>query len=298
MTMPPVTRLLPDITFGLGEGPVWDDRAGILYWVDIKAPALHALDPVTNAHRSWDWPEVISCCGLAESGEVIVAGRTGLWVFDPASGARVLAYPIPAMGPEMRTNDGKVGPDGAFWVSTMHDVSDRGPVGVVLRIAPDGTITTMLDGLTTANGMEWGRDGRSFYLADTRALWIDCWDYDPATLGLSNRRRFVTFAGDEGKPDGGAIDSAGVYWGAGIYAGQIHSFSADGKRLQSVTIPAKMVTMPCFGGADMKTVFVTSLSPGAQGVQADGGLFSFAVDVAGPPPRRMTLPARLRLMGR
>ncbi|MEP2683871.1 MAG: SMP-30/gluconolactonase/LRE family protein [Sulfitobacter sp.] len=290
----PVTRLLPDLTFGLGEGPAWDDRAGLLYWVDIKAPALHQLDPQTGAHAVWHWPEVISCCGLAESGEVIVSGRSGLWVFDPQSEARDLAYPIPAMAPDMRTNDGKVGPDGAFWVSTMQDTSDRGPVGVVLRITGDGQVTTMLEGLTTANGMEWSRDGDRFYLADTRALWIDCWEYDPVTVTLSNRRRFVTYEEDDGKPDGGAMDAHGAYWSAGIYAGRIHRFSAEGERLGSVSIPAEMVTMPCFGGADMKTLFVTSLSRGADSVAGDGGLYSLQVDVPGPLPRRMDIGGRHR----
>lgn len=286
VNMPPVTRLVPHLSFGLGESPVWDDRTHQLYWVDIKAPALHRLDPQSGAHTCWDWPEVISCCGLTDSGAVIVGGRSGLWVFDPDSAVRRLAYPVGALADDVRTNDGKVGPDGAFWISTMQDRSDRGPVGVVMRIAPDGTVRTLLDGLTTANGMEWSADGRTFYLADTRALWIDCWDYDPQTVTLSNRRRFVTFGADEGKPDGGATDATGAYWSAGIYAGLVHRFSAQGARLGSVVLPTKMTTMPCFGGVDMKTLFVTSLTPDGSDVLADGGLYSLTVDSAGPAPRR------------
>jgi sugar lactone lactonase YvrE len=152
----------------------------------------------------------------------------------------------------------------------------------------------MLEGLTTANGMEWSRDGDRFYLADTRALWIDCWEYDPVTVTLSNRRRFVTYEEDDGKPDGGAMDAHGAYWSAGIYAGRIHRFSAEGERLGSVSIPAEMVTMPCFGGADMKTLFVTSLSRGADSVAGDGGLYSLQVDVPGPLPRRMDIGGRRR----
>jgi sugar lactone lactonase YvrE len=39
--------------------------------------------------------------------------------------------------------------------------------------------------------------------------------------------------------------------------------------------------MPCFGGADMKTLYVTSLAKTVDGVAHPGRLFSFQVDVAG-----------------
>ncbi len=280
-------RLLPDVTCALGEGPAWDDREGVLYWVDIKAPALHSLKPVTGDHKMWRWPEVISCCGLSEAGRVIVGGRSGLWVFDPKSGARSLARPIPALAEDCRTNDGKIGPDGAFWISTMQDRDDRAPVGVIMRIAPDGTVQTMLEGFTTANGLEWSPDGRTFYAADTRTLWVDCWDYDPDEIRLSNRRRFVKL--EQGKPDGAAVDREGRYWVAGIYSGSVHCYAPDGQLLKSVDIPAEMVTMPCFGGTDMKKMFVTSLSRGSSGLPEDGGLFAVSVDVAGMAPRRMAI---------
>lgn len=287
--MPTVTRLLPDISFGLGESPVWDERTQKLFWIDIQAPALHRLDPQTGTHDQWDWPEVISCCGLADNGAMIVSGRSGLWVFDPDTGIRDLAYPIPPLADDMRTNDGKVGPDGAFWISTMQDRADRGPAGVVMRIDGTGDVRTMLEGFTTANGMEWSPDGRTFYMSDTRALWVDRWDYDPQTVTLSDRRRFVTFEPGEGKPDGAAIDTTGAYWCAGIYAGRLTRFSPQGARLATHQLPTKMTTMPCFGGADMKTLFVTSLAPGKNADSADGGLYSIAGDIAGPAPRRFAL---------
>ena len=168
--------------------------------------------------------KLYSAAAWLKLGEVIVGGRSELWGFDPQTGAHRLAYPIPALADDMRTNDGKVGPDGAFWISTIQDRSDRGPIDVLMRIAPDGKITTMLEGITTPNGIEWSRDGCRFYLADTRALWIDCWDYDPQAVTLENRQQFVTFGTDEGKPDAGATDAQGGYWSAGIYAGLIHRF--------------------------------------------------------------------------
>lgn len=287
--MPTVTRLLPDLTFDLGESPVWDVHSRQLYWVDIKAPALHRLHPETGAHTRWDWPEVISCCGLGDTGEVVVGGRSGLWILDPETGARTLAYPIAALADDMRTNDGKVGPDGAFWISTIQDRSDRQPIGVLMRISADGDVRTMLEGFTTPNGIEWSLDGRTLYIADTRALWIDCWDYDPETVTLTNRRRFTTYTEGEGKPDGSAVDTDGAYWSAGIYAGMLHRIGPQGERLASIRLPTTMTTMPCFGGADMKTLFITSLIPGDSKTAADGGLYSIDTDIAGCPANRFAL---------
>lgn len=284
-----ITHHLADLRFGLGEGPIWDDAQNVLFWVDIKAPALHRYDPVSKAHNEWQWPEVISCCGLTQSGGLVVGGRSGLWMFDPATGAKSLAFPIPELPADLRTNDGKVGPDGAFWISTMQDINDRGPVGVLMRIACDGDVRVMETGLTTANGLEWSVDGRTLYMADTRTLGIDCYDYNPETISLTNRRRFITLGEGQGKPDGAATDVDGNYLIAGIYAGAVHSYTPAGKHLQTVTIPAEMVTMPCFGGADLKTVFVTSLMRPKDGVAGDGGLFSYQSDTAGPKPRRMSL---------
>jgi sugar lactone lactonase YvrE len=280
-------RLLADQTFALGESPVWDDRAQVLYWVDIKAATLHRLDPLEGTHDHWVWPEIISCCGLTETGQILVGGRSGLWVLDPATRRRELAFPIPKLPDDMRTNDGKVGPDGAFWISTMQDREDRGPLGEVMRIDRAGNVRVMVTELTTPNGMEWAPNGRIFHLADTRELWVDHWDCDPISGALENRRRFLTLT--EGKPDGAAMDVEGGYWIAGIYSGKIHTFSATGRQLRSVAVPADMVTMPCFGGADMKTVFVTSLTRNPGGNAADGGLFAVNVDVPGLQPRRMTL---------
>jgi len=36
-------RLLKDVRCGIGESPVWDDRRQILFFIDIKAPAIHAI---------------------------------------------------------------------------------------------------------------------------------------------------------------------------------------------------------------------------------------------------------------
>ena len=37
----------------LGEGPLWDEREGRLYWVDIKAPAVHRYSGCRKELTDW-----------------------------------------------------------------------------------------------------------------------------------------------------------------------------------------------------------------------------------------------------
>jgi sugar lactone lactonase YvrE len=156
-------RLLPERTFGLGEGPIWDDPSDPLYWVNIKALAQHWLEQYT-AHTYCIWPEIISCFGLAQSGGVIVSGRSGVWTFTFLGGTRTLTHPIPILAQNIRADDGKLGPDGALWILTTPDRSNCSPIIVLVRIASDGDVRILLEGPTTPNSFEWSLDGETFCL--------------------------------------------------------------------------------------------------------------------------------------
>jgi sugar lactone lactonase YvrE len=88
---------------------------------------------------------------------------------------------------------------------------------------------------------------------------------------------------DWGRPDGAAVDEQGCYWSCGVSAGRINRFSPDGELLGWVVMPVTHPTMPCFGGPDGRSLYVTSLSEGLDGQPGAGALFVVDVDVAGPP---------------
>ena len=70
--------------------------------------------------------------------------------------------------------------------------------------------------------------------------------------------------------------------------GRVLRLSPEGRELQAVPVPARCPTMPCFGGADLKTIFVTSASAGRPAEELQrypdtGCVFAFEVEVAGLP---------------
>lgn len=285
--------------FVLGESPAWDAKANRLWWVDIDAMALHRLDFDVSAdatltprsYRSVAFPQKVCAVGLTRSGRLLLALADGIYFFSPDSGAlALLAKPEPDK-PDHRLNDGKVGPDGAFWVGSMEETPERAPVGSLYRVSADGRCRRISTGYRVSNGLAWSADGRAMFHADSRGPTIDRWDFDPSTGIVGSRNAIRTLSEELGRPDGGACDRAGGYWSAGISAACLNRFDFDGKLIQRIDLPAPRPTMPCFAGPDLQTMFVTTARQGLDaaalvGSPDAGRLLMLRVTVPGVPVHR------------
>ena len=266
--------------FGVGESPVWDAERQRLLWCDIPAGMIHALNIGNGQRQHWSFDEPVPSFGLAQRGRLVVALRNDVVLFDPETGARELVARVDHAKPEMRLNDGKVGPDGAFWVGSM---DAAGNAAKLYRVGPDGSVQVIAEDIAISNGLAWNAAGARLYHSDSRGgIWLDCWDFDAATGAVGNRRRLRDQDEANGRPDGGACDLDGTYWSAGPSAGRINRFSADGTLLGHVDVPLSHPTMPCFGGTDMRTVFVTSLDSKGNDTGRDG-IVSFRTKTPGVP---------------
>jgi sugar lactone lactonase YvrE len=193
--------------------------------------------------------------------------------------------------PGTRFNDGKVSPDGRFFAGTMDEEMLARPIGGLFRLDPDGTVHHLVDGLIVSNGLAWGPDGRTMLHSDSKGQVIWAYDYDPTDGSIANRRVLARPTQEIGRPDGAATDVEGCYWSSGISAGVLNRWAPDGRLDRVIPLPCSNPTMPCFGGPDLKTIFVTSLR---HDVPADvlaakpmsGGIFAVQVDVAGVPVAR------------
>jgi sugar lactone lactonase YvrE len=119
MIEPTVRQILPG-TDMVGESIVWDLERGCMFWVDIVGRAIRRFDPVSGHEQRWEAPELPTSIGLRTDGGAIVGltRRVALWDFGETF--ETLAIPEPDL-PDNRLNEGKVAPDGSFWVGTMQN---------------------------------------------------------------------------------------------------------------------------------------------------------------------------------
>ena len=197
----------------LGECPVWSVEEQALYWVDIRAPALHRLDPDTGATRSWPMPSRIGSFALRESGGAVVALEDGFHLLDLGTGELEFVTG-PEHVPGTRFNDGKVSPDGRFFAGTMDEERLSRPIAALYRLDPDLSMHRVVRDLIVSNGLAWSPDGATMFHSDSKGPVV--WAYDYADGAVSGRRVVARPTEGIGRPDGAATDAAGHYWRARI----------------------------------------------------------------------------------
>jgi sugar lactone lactonase YvrE len=276
----------------VGECPLWHHGEAKLYWVDIDGFAVHRLDPASGAHAAWRMESEPSALAIHAGHGLLVALRSGLVHLDTDDGSVVPIAAAPYDTSTARFNDGRVDPAGRFWVGTRFEKAGQ---GAAMFCLDQGQVRTQwTGGMTNSNGLGFSPDGRTMYHADTTAHRIDRYDFDAATGIASNRQVFQQFPSDKaaadygGRPDGATVDSEGNYWCAMFEGGRLLCFAPTGGLLREVKLPVRCPTMVAFGGADLKTLYITSASHNRSPEERaqyplTGCVLSLRADVAGLP---------------
>ncbi len=94
---------------------------------------------------------------------------------------------------------------------------------------------------------------------------------------------------DEGlNPDGAVVDSEGCLWNAQWGASRVARYAPDGRLLSTIEFPARQVSCPAFGDADLKTLFATTATEGMDSPgEGDGLTFSVETRIAGQAEHRV-----------
>ena len=283
-------ELVLDSGLELGEGPIWDDERQHLLFVDIMQGDVHAFDPATSGHRVVNIGRPVGAVALTTRGDWVLAAGRGFYRADPVTGRSELIVEVEPETMGTRMNDGFVDPSGRFWAGTMSLERQR-ERGALYRLDPGGAARRILWPVTTSNGIDWSPDGRLMYYADTGTKRIDVFDFD-AEAGLPRERRpFVDFAGEKGRPDGLIVDADGAIWVALWEGGAVRRYSPAGRLDRVIEVPAALTTKCAFGGPALADLYVTTASRGmddaARRAQPHaGGLFRLRGAGRGQMPRR------------
>jgi sugar lactone lactonase YvrE len=280
----------------VGESAVYDDQRGALLWVDIAGKRIHRVLLGEKRHEIWPAPDFPTSIGLRADRGAILGLRDRVVLWDYGGDFRTFAVIEPDL-PDNRLNEGRVGPDGAFWIGTMENNlhTDGSPKamsrssGAIYRVDQDGYVSQLTPrefGIT--NTMAWTTDGR-FLTADTKLNEI--YAYDLCAGVLSNKRVFGPPL-DRGAPDGSCLDVMGRLWNCRVAGGAcIACIRPDGALDQFVDTPCTWPTSCAFGGPDFATLYVTSarLTMTAEHIGAhpeEGALFALEVGVRGRAEHR------------
>lgn len=284
-----VDPLLP-LQAELGEAPLWDPATGTLWCIDIIRCRLIAYDWEAETTTEWPMPALGGGLALTAAGRLLVATQTGLFFFDRTTGDyEFFVHPEPGV-PVNRLNEGKVDPQGRFWIGSICTL-DRRPTGSLYRVDRDGGTQRVLRDIAVPNCLVWTADRTRVLFADSAKKTIWSFAYHAEAGTLSDRRVFADCSSCVGIPDGGALDQDGFLWNAEFGGGRIVRYDPKGRVDREIAVPVTQVNAIAFAGPGLDRLVITTskrlLSPAERAAQGLAGDL-FVVD---PGVRGLAEPA-------
>lgn len=259
-----VKKLAGDMSFT--EGPVWLPKEKMLIFSDIPASKL----------MQWTEQDGLSVYRESEQangnildmqGRLISCQHAGRNVIrtEPNGDITVLADKF--AGKRFNSpNDVAFRSDGTLWFTDPawglrepHELEGHW----VFKLDPaTGELDVLLKDLAMPNGISFSPDESRIYIADTGghpkhpdASFHDMEDgiycYEITADGKLGEKLFTINQGS----DGMAVDVKGNLYTT--HGGKVHVFNADGEKLEVIDVPEGPANV-CFGGDDLKTLFITA----------------------------------------
>lgn len=273
--------------YGLIEGPVWEPGRG-LYFSDVPNGGVHCL--ALSGEVSTVIPHRRGIGGMARhaAGGLVVGGRN--IAFKSLSDDRTVVLLDKADIPGATGfNDLTTDAAGRIYVGSLAFEVFGGEApkpGHLHVIDLDGGVRTIADGVLLTNGLGFSPDGRRLYHCDSRSELIRV--HEVAADGSVSGWRVLARVADV--PDGLAVAADGSVWVALARGGAVLALEPDGTERTRLPVPLPMVTSVCFGGDDLRDLYVVTGSRGGPSERC-GTVYRTRVDVPGllRPLARVTL---------
>ena len=268
--------------YSLVEGPVWVQGKGLMF-SDVLNGGVFCVDRAGNLSTIFAHRKGIGGMSLHENGSLIVSGRNISWKSVPEGQTITLLDRDEEAGlvgfNDITTDEAGRIYAGSLGSSPVFDDGREPKAGNLYVIDLDGSSRLVAKDILLTNGLGFSPDGKTLYHADSSRDHINAYEVN-ADGSLGEKRVFVTT--EQGSPDGLAISEDGRIWVALVGAGCVGVYQPDGSLEQTIDVPQPMVTSVCFGGDDLKDLYVVTGSRGS-GSDRAGAVYVTSVDVAGLP---------------
>ncbi|MBF66323.1 MAG: hypothetical protein CMQ29_01340 [Gammaproteobacteria bacterium] len=278
--------------YGLIEGPVWDPARGLLF-SDIMGGGVYCLDRDGNVAVVFEHRRGIGGMCLHEADGVVVSGRNISFKANGGGPTRMLLDRDEA-NDLVGFNDITADADGRIYAGSLGNspVFEDGRIataGKLFLIDLDGSIRVVAEDVMLTNGLAFSPDNRILYHSDSTRRTIFCYDVEEGG-SLGTKRSFAETRA--GAPDGLVVAEDGSIWVALAGGSGVGVYNADGTHREHIQIPLPMCTSVCFGGDDLRDLYIVT---GSEGVEGDnrGSVYCVRTEVAGLPVgvAKVALPA-------
>ncbi|HTO55615.1 MAG TPA: SMP-30/gluconolactonase/LRE family protein [Myxococcota bacterium] len=260
--------------YGLIEGPRVDG-AGNLYFSDVTNGGVYRRRPDGSIDTVVPKRRGVGGIALHADGGIVISGKNICHVRDGQTRILFAKDGVPGFNDLFTDAQGRVY-TGSMRSNPFNEEGERTP-GECYRIDSEGHATELYGGVSLSNGIGFSPDGRTIYHSDTVPGQIQV-----HRLDADGRATRLTPIRVEGGPDGLAVDAEGGIWVALYRMGCVQRYLPDGKPEQRIAVPARAVTSLCFGGADLRDLYVVS-ADNSDDPARGGSIFRTRSDVAGLP---------------
>ncbi len=287
----------------LGCLAFWDPQQERLYWVDSVQERIWRLHLPSGRSDLWQLTQAPGSLAPCRSGALLMAMRNGIllsasWQDVPQQIAVAPYDPV-----RQRFHGGQCDPWGRFWVGTRAESGEQAIGGLYClrrRDRPHPELLQVASGVVESCGLAWSPDGRRLDWGDGQRGWIDthalpsAGQYPPVLANAQPFWRRPAAEPADGatlRPQGAAVDRLGRYWVALLDGGCLLCLDPQGQLLARIPTPVQRPTGLCFGGTDLRTLFLTTARSGldAQALKRhpdSGAVFALRVEVPGLPVNR------------
>lgn len=255
--------MLSQIKNVIGESPVWSNESNCIRWVDAAGNSVFQYDLTHQEVKEFHLPFEVTAIVPCDNSHWIFASKQGVFYAAPEFDHFTLIGDPCSDQSAMHLNDAVASPTGELWFGSLNCDDLSSPDGKLYKLTQQ-TISELDSGFSVANGIAFNVELKRAYCSNMFQRKVYEYQLNDSMTGILSKQVFVEFSNEEGFPDGLCIDNAGnlyvCHWDKGFVSYYQPSPTQLGQasKLGLISLPVKHATRCTFGGADYRTLFVTT----------------------------------------